>query len=76
MATTIRFTGLAGDTVVVDEDAAAVGRAIAAGPGSAQLTRSADGVPVYVNPAAVAYWFDGVRPERADSGIASSMSPF
>jgi hypothetical protein len=74
--TTINFTPSGDGSIVVSEPADVVARAFGTTrPGPAQLTRSDDGVPIYVNPAAVAYWFDGVRPERADSGIAASMSP-
>jgi hypothetical protein len=75
--TVIKFTGAADNTVVVTEDADAVSLAIEANPGGpARFTHAEIGAPVYVNPAAVACWFDGARPQRADSGVAASMSPF
>ena len=77
MPTVINFTGAADNSIVVSEDADAVSRAIgAASEGPAKLTHNETRAPVYVNPAAVACWFDGAQPRRADSGVAASMSPF
>jgi hypothetical protein len=76
MPTIIKFIGAGDDVIEVREDAVTVADAIAQGPGRAELTRLDDGTRLYVNPGSVAYWYDGGRPGRADSGVASSMSPF
>jgi hypothetical protein len=76
--TVIKFIGAADNSIVVSEDAEAVGHAMgeARDRPPARFTSADGGALVYVNPSAVACWSDGAMPRREDSGIASSMSPF
>jgi len=59
MASVIKFLGDSDLMLRVQEDVGAVREAHAASGGSApfQLTFEANGAPVFVNPAGVAYWF-------------------
>lgn len=77
MATTIRFTGASDNLIEVAEGGETVAAALrAAAEGIATLTRADGKGRVFVQANAVACWFDGAgEGERADSGIASSMSP-
>lgn len=73
MATTIRFIGAADNAVHVAERPMDVAEAL---NGSGALNAADGSGRIFVNPAAVAFWYEGEAPRREDSGIASSMSPF
>jgi hypothetical protein len=73
VATTIRFIGAADNAVRVVERATDVADALSSGG----PLNAADGSgQIFLNPSAVAFWYEGEPPRREDSGIASSMSPF